>query len=222
MAGRNDRNYRDFNEDRGSQSYDRDRDQRNSERDMDWERDRASEWRLGQRDWERNRPWDRDQGWDRGRGSDWRRDIELGYGDYGSRGRDSRESLYGHGSWTWDQNQWQPGLSSRGQWQGQEQRQGQFSGRGPKGFRRSDERIREEVCERLTDHPEIDASEIEVEAKSGEITLKGTVPERRMKRMAEDLIESISGVADVHNQLRVSSQAQEGAEQRSSSRTKAA
>lgn len=42
---------------------------------------------------------------------------------------------------------------------------GPHAGRGPKGYQRSDERIREDVCDRLTEHPAIDASEIEVEVK---------------------------------------------------------
>ncbi len=40
--------------------------------------------------------------------------------------------------------------------------QGPHAGRGPKGYRRSDDRIREDVNERLTEHPQIDATEIEV------------------------------------------------------------
>lgn len=80
---------------------------------------------------------------------------------------------------------------------------GQFSGKGPKGFKRSDDRIKEEVCEMLTMDPSIDASDIEIEVKEGEVTLTGTVPERRMKHMAEDVIDGCFGVKDVHNQLRL-------------------
>jgi hypothetical protein len=86
--------------------------------------------------------------------------------------------------------------------------QGRFAGRGPKGYQRSDDRIREDVCERLTHHPEIDAGEIEIQVRSGEVTLTGTVNRREEKRMAEDVAESVSGVKDVHNQLRAQSQPQ--------------
>ena len=82
-------------------------------------------------------------------------------------------------------------------------RTGQHGGRGPKGYRRSDERIREDINEELTRHPEIDASEIEVSVQGGEVTLSGTVDERRDKRLAEDITEHCSGVVEVHNQLRV-------------------
>jgi hypothetical protein len=80
---------------------------------------------------------------------------------------------------------------------------GGHAGKGPKGYRRSDDRIREDVCERLTEHPEVDAGEIEVSVKDGEVTLTGTVDERQAKRIAEDVAESVSGVKDVHNQVRV-------------------
>jgi osmotically-inducible protein OsmY len=78
-----------------------------------------------------------------------------------------------------------------------------FAGRGPKNYQRSDERIREDVCVRLTDHPEIDASEIEVRVDGGEVTLSGEVDSRPVKRIAEDVAHSVAGVRDVHNQLRV-------------------
>jgi osmotically-inducible protein OsmY len=83
------------------------------------------------------------------------------------------------------------------------QERGRFSGRWPKGYQRSDDRIREDVCERLTRDPDIDASEIDVKVTNGEVTLTGTVDERQSKRMAEELAENISGVKDVHNQVRV-------------------
>jgi len=80
---------------------------------------------------------------------------------------------------------------------------GIFSGHGPKGYRRSDERIREDVCDLLTDDPRIDASEIDVAVANGEVTLAGTVMDRWWKRLAEDLAVSVSGVRDVHNRLTV-------------------
>ncbi|HEX3476386.1 MAG TPA: BON domain-containing protein, partial [Kofleriaceae bacterium] len=80
---------------------------------------------------------------------------------------------------------------------------GPHAGKGPVGFQRSDERIREVVCEALTDDGEIDASRIEVSVKGGEVTLTGAIEDRRMKRLAEDCVEAIPGVKDVHNQLRI-------------------
>jgi osmotically-inducible protein OsmY len=80
---------------------------------------------------------------------------------------------------------------------------GAYAGRGPKGYTRGDERIREDVCDRLTDDARIDASDIDVQVKNGEVTLSGSVRSRDEKRFSEDLVERISGVRDVSNQLKV-------------------
>ena len=88
---------------------------------------------------------------------------------------------------------------------GTEAERGRYSGRGPKNYRRNDERIKEDVCERLKASPDIDASDVEIEIKEGIITLTGEVGSRREKRAAEDALESISGVEDVTNQLKVRS-----------------
>lgn len=81
---------------------------------------------------------------------------------------------------------------------------GPHTGHGPRGYRRSDERIKEDVCERLTRHGYLDASDIDVDVKDGEVTLRGSVSSRRAKRMAEDTAETVSGVWDVHNELHLS------------------
>lgn len=78
-----------------------------------------------------------------------------------------------------------------------------FRGRGPKGYQRSDERILEEVCERLEFDDAVDASDIEVAVTSGTVKLSGTVDDRQAKRRAEDIAESVTGVKNVENQIRV-------------------
>ena len=80
---------------------------------------------------------------------------------------------------------------------------GPFAGIGPKGYKRSDQRILEDVSERLMEDGHVDASGIEVEVRGAEVILKGTVPTRYMKRLAEDLSVSVLGVKDVLNQLRI-------------------
>jgi hypothetical protein len=109
-----------------------------------------------------------------------------------NRGGDSWRGRYQH-----DYQQGQQGQGQRGM------QRGQFAGRGPKGYQRSDDRIREDVNEELTRNPEIDATEIEVKVENGEVTLTGVVDARQTKRLAEDLAERCSGVHEVHNQLRV-------------------
>ena len=85
---------------------------------------------------------------------------------------------------------------------------GGHRGKGPMGYTRSDERIREMVCEALTDHDGVDASNIDVVVKNCEVTLSGTVEDRQQKRLAEDVVERCPGVKDVSNQLKVGSHAQ--------------
>jgi osmotically-inducible protein OsmY len=83
---------------------------------------------------------------------------------------------------------------------------GSHIGRGPRGYQRSDDRIRDEVCERLARHPRIDASDVEVVVGNGEVTFQGTqgtVDSRSAKRLLEDVAESVWGVREVHNQVRV-------------------
>lgn len=78
-----------------------------------------------------------------------------------------------------------------------------YRGMGPKGYRRSDERISEDAHERLADDSWIDASNIDISVKDGEVTLSGQVDNRESKHRAERLIEDISGVSHVQNNLRV-------------------
>jgi len=80
---------------------------------------------------------------------------------------------------------------------------GEHRGKGPKGYTRSDERIRDDVNDRLTDHGHLDASDIELTVSGGEVTLNGAVTRREDKRRAEDLAEQVSGVKHVQNNLRV-------------------
>jgi osmotically-inducible protein OsmY len=76
-------------------------------------------------------------------------------------------------------------------------------GRGPKGYQLSDESLRERVCQRLSDHPDIDASNFEVHVVDREVTLVGQVEDKHTRRLAEDVVANMPGVRDVHNQLRL-------------------
>lgn len=84
-----------------------------------------------------------------------------------------------------------------------ETKPGPYAGIGPKGYKRSDDRILEDVSERLMEDGHIDASDIEVGVQKGVVILKGSVPNRSMKRLAEDVSASALGVKDVQNQLRI-------------------
>ena len=95
-----------------------------------------------------------------------------------------------------------------------------FRGRGPKGYARSDERLKEMICERLTEDGQIDASDISVEVSNCEVTLSGSVPDRQTKFRAEELVERCGAVKDIRNELRVErlAGAQQGSQDSASSR----
>ncbi|WP_354682619.1 BON domain-containing protein [Cupriavidus necator] len=73
---------------------------------------------------------------------------------------------------------------------------------GPKGYQRSDERVREEVCERLIEcrYP---VHDVEVSVAAGVVTLTGSVAERALKYRIEEIVEDTFGVKEVENRLRV-------------------
>lgn len=80
---------------------------------------------------------------------------------------------------------------------------GPHRGKGPKGYQRSDDRVREDVCDRLSENPMLDASNIDIKVEGSEVILSGTVESKEDKRRAEDLAESVMGVRNVQNQLRI-------------------
>jgi len=124
-------------------------------------------------------------------------------GDYNSPGMRSRD----------ERNWWDRTADEVSSWFGDEdaerrrnrdrQMSGKYKGKGPKNYSRSDERIKDDINDRLSDDPFVDASEIEVTVTSGEVTLTGTVDQRSAKRRAEDIAEDVSGVKNVENRIRV-------------------
>ena len=81
--------------------------------------------------------------------------------------------------------------------------EGPHRGRGPRGYVRSPARIYEDLCDRLTDNPFIDASDIEVTISGAEAILSGTVPDTIALRQAQAISEEVAGVSHVHNRLQV-------------------
>lgn len=80
---------------------------------------------------------------------------------------------------------------------------GPYTGKGPKGYKRSDQQMCEEANQALERDGSVDASEIEVTCNSGVLKLTGKVENRRAKRDAEECVEGIYGVSDVMNELKV-------------------
>jgi hypothetical protein len=122
----------------------------------------------------------------------------MGYG-YGHAGIDERPISYGY----------QQGFQSRERFDQQgdsgQPRQAMYQGRGPRNYTRSNERILEEVNERLTDDPWLDASDVTVRCVDGRVQLEGEVQDRWMKHRAEDIVDSCMGVRDIENRLRIRS-----------------
>ncbi len=112
------------------------------------------------------------------------REPPRGYGIFRERLGDDRSSIYG-------------GIGTD-----QAPRGGHY-GKGPKNYVRSDERIREDLSERLSDDDLIDASDVSIDVDGGIVRLHGRVAERWMKHRIEDLAVGCHGVKDVVNELRV-------------------
>lgn len=144
-----------------------------------------------------------DEATQRGQGS-WRANQRYGQG---SRGASQADGWTGEpDEMRWGRQQGLYGSSEYGGYISSQRSQSEYQshiGKGPKNWQRSDERIREEVCEALARHPEIDATDVEIRVQGGEVTLTGTVTERRAKRVAEDVVEDVFGVKDVTNQIKV-------------------
>ncbi|HUR20093.1 MAG TPA: BON domain-containing protein, partial [Vicinamibacterales bacterium] len=144
-----------------------------------------------------------------------------GYGYEGSASSGGRGQPGGqrsdqrHGGWNEPHGEGQrysPGVQHGGQYGAQQSGSsgtGDHRGKGPKGYQRSDERLKEMICERLRDDPEIDPSEVSVTVQGGKVTLEGTVDSRHAKNAIEDVAEQF-GVQDVQNFLRVQKATQMG------------
>jgi osmotically-inducible protein OsmY len=184
---------------------------------MDYEVSRRADWNRAEGDrgnWGRA---DYSSDWNR---SDWNRDV-------GGAGADRQRSSWNSEDWRGGASDWGRRQDYGPRWSTRELDQDRSSsdrtrssgagwsvddgrtqfgqdrwGRGPKGYQRADNRIMEDVCDRLT-YSEVDAEGIEVRVENAEVTLSGSVRDRWDKRRAEDIAENVSGVKDVHNNIRV-------------------
>jgi hypothetical protein len=177
------------------QQMDRDRWSRPERQD---DRERRSAWSS------EDQPWAHDTAQWGGRGFQ-REDDDGGYMARPTRNYDedrrwrpeetSRGAQYGY-----QVGRWRPERSEAGSTWGTMGRQG---GRPPRDYRRADERIRDEICEMIVRETDVDASEVDLQVASGEVTLTGVVEDRSAKRTLEDVAERVFGVHDVHNNLKV-------------------
>ncbi|MFG6638182.1 BON domain-containing protein [Sulfitobacter sp. 1A12126] len=202
-------------QDRGQESYDTySEDARSNRQDREYDRSMRDERGAGYIDAAPDNDL-RDRG---GYGSQPGQDNRQGGEHYGAYGRGSHREGFGLEMGRQTQGR---DYGYRGGWQNQTswgQRDGQAKqfgdegqdgygqshrGRGPKNYQRSDDRISEEVCDRLSDDHDVDASDIEVSVSDREVTLSGEVDSKQAKRCAEDCADSVSGIEHVQNNLRV-------------------
>ncbi len=200
--------------------WDRERQGRQSENDNDWD------WYYYEYRYEPYPSGDRErygrnygQNFNRGSSQDYGRNYGRGYGqNYGQGYNQDYGQNYGR---SYGQN-YGPGYNQqygRNYGQGKDYQndygssgsmsnwnRGRYSGVGPRGYRRSDDRLTEDINDRLTWHGQVDATEIQVDVKDGIATLSGTVHSRYEKRMAEEIAESIPGVKDIQNNLKINNQ----------------
>lgn len=80
---------------------------------------------------------------------------------------------------------------------------GNYRGKGPRGSVGSPERTRDDICDRLTDNPLVDASDIEVRVAGSEVTFAGSVDSDAASRQAEEIAAEAAGITRVRNELRV-------------------
>jgi BON domain-containing protein len=74
--------------------------------------------------------------------------------------------------------------------------------RGPDDDKRTDERIREDIGQWMSDDPRLDTREIDVRVQDGDVTLEGRVAHRAARRLAEDIAAAVPGVRKVLNRLK--------------------
>jgi osmotically-inducible protein OsmY len=189
------------------------------ERNQGYQRDQSNQYYN-----DRNIP--EQYGDNRYRGDNPQQDMNSGYNPYGS-----GSGYWGQYGRNWignyrntkndrkmkdDRNLWDKTTDEVSSWFGDENAKrrrrmdeindGMHRGKGPKNYTRSSEKIREDVCELLSEDSYTDASDIDVAVKGTEITLTGTVESKLVKRRVEDLVDMVSGVSHVQNNLRVSEQ----------------
>jgi hypothetical protein len=134
-------------------------------------------------------------GMNRERSDDWNRERSFGdTGRYATADPYVRSPAAASAYTGWNDRAY----GGRRDWQGPD-----YTGRGPRGYQRGDDRIREDICDRLTDDSRIDAADVEVQVKGGEVTLAGSVRTKEEKRFTEDVVERITGVREVNNTLKV-------------------
>ena len=73
----------------------------------------------------------------------------------------------------------------------------------PRGLRRTDEEIKEEINTLLNQGGQVDDTDIQVDVKDGVVTLSGNARSPLEMRAAQGMAENVLGVLEVNNQLKI-------------------
>jgi len=84
----------------------------------------------------------------------------------------------------------------------QDQRSGMARQNPSPRYRRPDERVLDDVWHRIS-IAAVDSQDVEIAVSDGVVTLSGRVSTRFEKRIIEDIADSVFGVKEVHNHLRL-------------------
>jgi osmotically-inducible protein OsmY len=114
--------------------------------------------------------------------------LDRDWSSYSGNRSESAGSRYG--------NQYGPG-------RGYQQQQGTRR-QGPKGYQRSDDRIREQMVERFMES-DVELQDVECDVKDGIVSLSGTVKSRHCRHELENIADSVWGVKEVNNNIKIKS-----------------
>ncbi len=126
--------------------------------------------------------------------------------DAGGGDRKGYHALEGAGrqGWDFDQNRGYASVhGNRRGTAGENKQTRDHRGKGPRSYQRTDERILEDIVEKVSSRG-IDASDVEIRIDKGDVRLSGSMPGRQSRRVLEDIVEDVAGVRNVENGIRVS------------------
>jgi osmotically-inducible protein OsmY len=111
-------------------------------------------------------------------------------------------ALEGAGRQGWDYDQNRAYAYVHGNRSGTDGDRRNHRGKGPRNYRRSDERILDDIIERIVSR-RIDASDVDIRIDKGEVVLTGRIDDKRSRRALEDLVDEVPGVCQVENRIRL-------------------
>lgn len=130
--------------------------------------------------------------------------FEIGEEDFEQSAHTNKRNIHVRPQGNWHH----PGVSGKDEnetWVNEDEykEQTDFTGYGPKNYKRTDDRIYEEVCDMLMRDKKVDATHIGVKVQNGVVYLSGKANSRQDKKHAELIVEHLPGVRDVRNELTV-------------------